>query len=81
MNQYDAGDKILRGEIGVLRKVAGNAPAKHKFNIIVEHEQAFYFCSLFFDDAMFGRVIHDIVKKHIGRSITEVGDFDLSFTL
>jgi hypothetical protein len=40
-----------------------------------------YMGTLLFSDAAFCWQLHDILQQNLGRSIEEIGDLDLSFTL
>ena len=73
--------KILRGEVGILRKVTPKDPSDDKCYLVIEHEAAHYVSSLIFDDVMFCRLMFSVFKDNIGRSIKEIGDVDLSYTL
>jgi hypothetical protein len=37
--------------------------------------------SLLFEDAAFCRLIHDFLQQHLGQSIKEIGDVDVSYFL
>lgn len=52
-----------------------------KCYLVIEHEAAHYVGSLIFDDIKFCRLMFSVFKDHIGRSIEEIGDVDLSYTL
>lgn len=71
----------MRGEAGILRKVAPKEPLGDKCYLVIEHETAYYVGSLVCDDIMFCRLMFSVFKDHIGRSIKEIGDVDLSYTL
>jgi hypothetical protein len=40
-----------------------------------------YMGALLFDDAAFCWEVFVLLRQHLGRSIKEIGDFDLSYTL
>jgi hypothetical protein len=46
----------------------------------MEHENESYTGTLFFDDADSCRQVANLLQRHIGRSIDEIGNLDVSFT-
>jgi hypothetical protein len=73
------GVKILKGEVGVLIYVHAGG-ASNTCYLVIEHENQNYNGSLVFDDARSCRQIIDLLQQHLGRSIKEIGDLDVSFT-
>ena len=67
-------------EIGRLKNILPNSNSDRCF-LLIEHEGEGYIGCLFFEDAIFCSQIISIIKTHIGRTIKEVGDLDLSCTL
>lgn len=47
----------------------------------MEHESLRYMGTLVFDDPLWCRQIKTILESHVGYSIREIGDLDLSSTL
>jgi len=47
----------------------------------MEYDGEPYLGTLMVDDAAFARKLHDFLQKHIGLSIKEVGNLDLSHML
>jgi hypothetical protein len=80
-NARKENNKTLRGEIGVLRYIHSNDRISNKCYIVIEHEKEHFVGSLIFDDIEFCRQISSLLQQHIGRSIEEIGDLDLSYTL
>jgi hypothetical protein len=78
----DRNDKP-RGEIGVLTQVVMNdlLQPNTKVFIFIEYNGFRYMGLLSFDDAQFCRAIYTLLRSNIGRSISEIGDLDVSFTL
>jgi hypothetical protein len=76
------GNKHLRGEIGILTAVSLSKikPANRCF-LYINHEESFYMGCLLFDDLAFCRHISEILKFCRNRSIPEIGNLDLSYTL
>ena len=75
------GSKSLRGEIGVLRYVHTNRNISNKCYLVIEHETEHFVGCLIFDDVTFCWQISSLLQNHIGHSIKEIGDMDLSGTL
>jgi hypothetical protein len=74
--------KIVRDEVGILRYVhAYDHPASDKCYLLIEYEGEHYLGSLIFDNATFCHHITALLRQHIGRSIEEIGDLDVSFML
>jgi len=72
--------KPLRGEIGRLSYTfAGAKP--DRFFLVIEHEGHPYVGCLFIEDRIFCAQIIPILEKQVGRTIKEIGDLELSFTL
>jgi hypothetical protein len=71
-----------RGEVGILKAVL-HSPIKsnHKCFLVMEHCGAEYVGALLLDDPAFCREIFDILIQNLGKTIQEIGDIDLSYTL
>ena len=70
----------LRGEIGRLKYVLPNTASDRCF-LIIEHQGHGYIGCLFFQDHAFRSQMVTFFEKQKGRTIQEIGDLDLSFTL
>jgi hypothetical protein len=74
------GNKILKGEVGVLRYVHFN-DGSSKCYLVIDFEAEHYVGTLNLHDQTFCRQISHLLRDHVGRPIKEIGDIDLSFTL
>jgi hypothetical protein len=70
------------GEVGTLIDVILNevAPDKLFLRMEIKSERQYMGC-LAFNDPMFCRQLYIFLQDHIGKSIKEIGDLDLSYTL
>jgi hypothetical protein len=73
--------RSIRGELGVLRSVHALSLASNKCFLVMEYQDKVYLGTLIFDDRVFCAQIYNLVKQHIGLSIKEIGDLDVSHTL
>ena len=74
--------KTVSGEVGFLRHVRlDDQSVPNKCFLLIEHEGEYFTGSLIFDDGAFCRQIADLLRKHIGHPIKEIGDLDVSHTL
>jgi hypothetical protein len=73
--------KSLVGEIGILRHVQHDARYNTRCRLVIEHEEGVYTGTLMFDDVSFCWLVTNILKSHIRRSIKNIGDLDLSYSL
>jgi hypothetical protein len=68
----------LRGEIGILKdaclSTVGQPP---RIFLIVAHEGGEYLGSLFLSDRAFCRQIYELLKRHCGKTIAEIGALEL----
>jgi hypothetical protein len=71
-----------KGEIGVLRgvKLSKIEPADRMF-LYIEHENASYLGCLLLDHNAFCRQMAELLENCCGRSVPEIGELDLSYTL
>ena len=75
-------EETLRGEIGILERVLlSRVEPCNRCYLSIEFKHIVYLGSLLFDDATFCSQISDLLQPHIGKSIKEIGDLDLSLTL
>jgi hypothetical protein len=73
--------KTATGEIGVLKYVHSNALLSSRLYLVIEHEKDKYVGTLLFDKPPFCQQLSALLRFHLGRTIKEVGDLDLSHTL
>ena len=79
-----AGSKTYKknlGEIGTLIGVILNNAAPDKLFLRMEIKTGRYVGCLAFNDHVFCRHLYIFLQDHIGKSIKEIGDLDLSYTL
>ena len=79
-----AGSKTYKknlGEIGTLIGVMLNNAAPDKLFLRMEIKTGRYMGCLAFNDHVFCRQLYIFLQGHIGKSIKEIGDLDLSYTL
>ena len=77
----DNGTKTVKGEVGVLKYVHANTSISNKCFLVIEHDQERYVGCLIFDDQAFCTQIMNMLRAYSGRSITEIGDLEVSHTL
>ena len=73
----DPRDK-LRGEIGTLKDVLINEHDNESLFIVIEYQGRRYMGAMGFDSCAFCRQIYTLLQSHIGLSIKEIGDIDVS---
>jgi hypothetical protein len=69
------------GEIGTLEQVIVHELLDNKIFLFILFQVFRYMGFMSFDDLTFCSQIHTLFKAHIGHSLKEIGDIDLSFTL
>ena len=71
-----------KGEIGILREVSLSKvlPADRCF-LFIDYEGSSYMGCLLIDDTVFCGKIAKLLHEHCNRSIAEIGNLDLSYTL
>jgi hypothetical protein len=69
------------GEIGYLERAMMHDLFDNKIFLVIEHQGFRYMGSMHFDDAGFCYQIYTFLQAHVGRSIQEIGDLDLSHLL
>lgn len=78
----DLPKNILRGEIGTLDRVIRSRIEPHaRMFLVIQFASNSYMGTLLFKDATFCRYIADVLLAHLGKTIKEIGDLDLSSTL
>ena len=75
------GGSLPRGEIGTLQFVHNNPLLSDKIFLVIEHGGQRWVGCLMFDNVTFCQQISALIKLHIGRTIREIGDLDVSHTL
>ena len=71
------GVKAVTGEDGILIYVHA-ATDSNKCDLVVEYENENYTGTLVFDGAKLCHEVAALLRQHIGKSITEIGDLDVS---
>jgi hypothetical protein len=72
------GVKTVQGEVGTLIYVYANELVSEKCYLVIDYEQESYVGCLIFDSRAFCAQIVQLLRKHLGRQISEIGDLDLS---
>ena len=72
-----SGVKKVSGEVGVLIYVYA-APESHKCYLVIEYDNQNYTSTLLFDDSRFCRQVAHLLRQHVGSSIKDIGDLDVS---
>ncbi|HKA33618.1 MAG TPA: hypothetical protein VKH64_10420 [Candidatus Binatia bacterium] len=49
--------------------------------LFMEHDSRSYLSVLLFDDAIFCRQVGELMKRHYGRTLEEIGGLDMSWLL
>ena len=73
--------KTVRGEIGVLTYVYSNPQLSSRCFLVIDYEGETYVGALIFESHAFCQQVTDLLWSHMNRSIKEIGDLDLSYTL
>ena len=71
----------VKGEVGILKKVSRNSVVPNLCFIQIEHNGDSYAGALVVDNGVFCEQLVAILQAHVGRTIKEIGDLDLSITL
>ena len=69
------------GEVGILKEVLMSDLAENTIFMRMEYQDKLYMGCLMLSDRRFCHHLYSVLKGLIGRSVEEVGDFDLSHTL
>jgi hypothetical protein len=75
------GTKVIRGESRGSEICLLNRAKVQKVLFGVEHNKDLYVGALLFDDSVFCSQICACLQQHLGRSIKQIGDLEVSFTL
>jgi hypothetical protein len=73
--------RTLVGEVGVLKYVHSNSLMSNKCFLVIDFQDEAYIGSLIFKDHSFCGHISHLLRDHIGRSIKDIGDLDVSYLL
>jgi len=73
--------KTVKGEVGVLRFVHSNYITSNKLFLVIEYQSETYVGCLMFRDHSFCTQISHLLRDHIGRSIKDIGELDVSHLL
>jgi hypothetical protein len=77
-SRIGGGVKAVNGEVGVLIYVHAAADSR-KCCLVIEDENENYTGTLIFDDTRVCRQVANLLQHHLGRSIKEIGDLEVSF--
>jgi hypothetical protein len=78
--RHDKNDK-LTGEVGTLQQVLTSYLTDTKLFMFIDYQGFRYLGLMAFDDTKFCAAIYTLLKSNVGRSIKDIGDLDLSYTL
>jgi hypothetical protein len=70
-----------KGEVGTLQQVWMHGTLDNCLFIFIEHQGFFYTGAMYFDDPGFCAQMYSLMKSKLGRSVKEIGDLELSYTL
>jgi hypothetical protein len=70
--------RTIRGEVGVLEYVHHVDGDSAKIYLVIKHENQSFVGTLLFSHHGFCHQIARLLRAHIGRSIKEIGDLDVS---
>lgn len=76
-----ADNKTLTGEIGVLTHIGNSSARSKRCFLHITYNDKPYVASLLFDDLAFGTFVRNLLKEHVDKTIVEIGDLDVSYTL
>src|SRR5262245_20850139 len=72
----------LIGEVGMLTEVMLSRIEPHtRCFLLIDFKQQSWMGVLLFDDAAFCRQVHDLLQQHLGESIRQIGNLDVSHML
>ena len=67
----------LEGEIGILKDAFVDVRNDTRCFLFMEYQQHGYIAVLEFDDSLFAPILVSALKKHIGKTIHEIGSLSL----
>ena len=71
----------LIGEVGTLQQVLLNNLMNNRIFLFINYQGYRHMGSIQFDDSKFCSEIYAVLNAHVGCSLNEIGDIDLSYTL
>jgi hypothetical protein len=74
-------NKILRGEMGILKRVSYSSMAGYACHLYMEYEGRKYVGTVLIDDAAFCWQLYFVLQRQAERSLEQIGSLDLSYTL
>ena len=82
----DSGGEQFSGELGVLVEVVLSCSGIYsrqlsQLFLFMEHHDKGYVAAVLFSDATFCRQVGELMKKHYGRTLEEIGALDVSALL
>jgi hypothetical protein len=78
--RLDKNDKPS-GEIGILEKPLRPEMFTNRLFLVMQHEGFRYMGTMAFDDPAFCYELYRLLKSQVGRSIKDIGNIDLLYTL
>ena len=69
------------GEVGTLQQALLNNLMNNRIFLFINYQGYRYMGSMQFDDPNFCSEIYAVPNAHVGCSLNEIGDIDLSYTL
>jgi hypothetical protein len=73
--------ETTRGEVGVLDYVYANAHISNKCFLVIRHQDKRFVGCLIFTDRAFCGQMSQVLRQQVGRTIQDIGDLDLTYTL
>src|SRR5262245_13795597 len=78
----DIATPTLIGEVGTLTQVLlSRIEPRTRCFLLIDFKEQPYMGTLLFDDATFCRQVHGLLQQHLGESIRQIGNLDVSHTL
>ncbi|HEY1371853.1 MAG TPA: hypothetical protein VGH50_05235 [Candidatus Binatia bacterium] len=74
-------DQYATGEVGVLREVRMHEGESRKVFLLIDHDERLYMGCLLLDDTPFARAVYDLLEKHRGERIEDIGRLDVDHLL
>jgi len=77
----EGGNKLVRGEVGVLNYVHSNPKVSGKCYLVMDYEGESYVGTMTFVSHAFCKQFGDLLNRNLKRPIKDIGDLDLSHPL
>lgn len=74
-------NKILKGEIEILKRVSYSSMAGYACHLYTEYEGQNYMGTLLIDDAAFCWHLYFVLQHHTEHSLGQIGSLEMSYTL